>query len=201
MHLECPHDADPIVGMQTGRHGRVDLGQAGVRVAQCLQLGPECRIAGGQHRQWPDERGQPEGCPAHDDDVVGAGPGLVHGRQEVGHVEILVGLTHVHGAVGEAGPDLGWRLGRSDVHAPVDSHGVGTDEGGTPPLSQLQRQIGLARARRTAQQQHSHDLTPDGIDQLAHLELDKVLGHGATGAPLDAVADLVAQPVQRQSPA
>src|SRR6478736_6412416 len=90
----------------------------------------------------PADEERPVASPADRGDV-GAGCRLVAGDAGLlGHVE------DVELVVGDAAPLVGGQLGRADVHAAVELHGVGVDDLTTEPRGEVEGQVGLARRRR-----------------------------------------------------
>jgi hypothetical protein len=53
---------------------------------------------------------------------------LIREADKVSGVELLIGVAYVDEVMGQSRPDSRRRLGRADIHAPIDLHGIGGDD-------------------------------------------------------------------------
>ena len=155
-HLQRPHDAADVGGLDAGRGVGVDLGQLGVEAsappgaaAASSSLGPQRTVLGREGHRVDDGLHVQAGA-AHEQGPAparldvgdrGAGFGL-----EAHHRPLLVGVAHVDEVMRDAGPLGGRGLGGADVHAAVHLHRVHRDDlDVVERLGDLQREPRLAR--------------------------------------------------------
>src|SRR6478609_3314999 len=155
--LEGPDHPSAVAGQDSGGSPWVESEQPRVHrvTTDHLGLGLEAPAHGGvggrdlepveggsDVEARPADEERPVASPADRGDV-GAGCRLVAGDAGLlGHVE------DVELVVGDAAPLGGGQLGRADVHAAVELHGVGVDDLTTEPRGEVEGQVGLARRRR-----------------------------------------------------
>jgi hypothetical protein len=137
-HLEGPHDAPAVPGLDAVRGGRigdrqpaVEGADAGGRGRLLLEAGPHLRPLAGE-REPVDHGLEVQAGAAHEQRPpsprLDAGQRPGGGGREAGDGEVLVGVGEVEEVDGHLGPLGRGRLGRADVHPPVDAHGVDGDE-------------------------------------------------------------------------
>lgn len=73
---------------------------------------------------------------------------------EFSYVEGVVDVADVDEVVGNEGPLVGGRFGRSDVHAAIDLHRVGGDDLAAHGCSEGERQLRFARSCRPRDDEH-----------------------------------------------
>ena len=152
--LQRPHDPAPVAGQHRRRGGGVDGGQAGVQRRRSdggqlrLQLRAQHRI-GARELQLVHHRlhVQPRAADQHRG-ATGAAQVLddrprrpLVGRDGGG----LGDVQDVEQVVRNAGALGGARLGRADVHPPVEGHRVGVDDLPAQGRGELDAEAGLAR--------------------------------------------------------
>ena len=130
MHLERPHDADAVVGVEPardlGRHRlepRVERGRPRRRRHR-LQLAPELGVPRRRRVEPPHERADVEARAAHDDGQPAVPADPLDGRERVGaearRLVAFVGVHDVDQVMGDGGALGRGRLARGGVEPPVD---------------------------------------------------------------------------------
>ena len=153
--LERPLDAAAVAGLDAVGGDGVERPQAieqDVDVGLLLEVGAGVGVLARQVEVV--EHGRQVEPGAGDEQRPAAAPGdrplgLGVGGAVVGDGERLVGVDEIEAVVGHGGPVGGRRLGRADVHAPVDLHGVdGHDLGAGDLRRRRHRHVRLPRRRR-----------------------------------------------------
>ena len=158
--LERAQDAHPVVRVQPGGRRGIDLSQARVqrRDPGRLRLGrqppPHLRVDRRRVEQAAQQRLEVEPGAAHDDRHRSRGVQRADQRpREPGEVRGIEGLVRGHDVdqvVRHRRPLGRGRLGRADVHAPVDLHRVGADHLPVQGAGHRDPDPGLADGRRPA---------------------------------------------------
>jgi hypothetical protein len=162
-HFKGANDAAEIMGVQTDGRGGIDAGQSVVEDMTADPLG-----FGGQPlaevvvRRWAIEQAMEQGFevqrrPADEKHLPPAPLNVpATGRrllQPPGDAGRLPGIEHVQQMVRHALSFVGTGLGRANVHAPVEGHGIHRDDFRAQLLSQSNAEPRLAGAGWAGQDQ------------------------------------------------
>ncbi|MNG93350.1 hypothetical protein D3C79_523150 [compost metagenome] len=182
VHLQRPDQPLRVVGVDTRRRLRVNLGQLTVQLGQAQRLGLGFQL--GTHRgigrrhvgQAIDQRLVIEHGAAHQQRDLAARGDLGHGLQGIGtelRSRIALGrVANVDQPVRVSGEDFFRRLGRTDVHAAVDQRRIDADQLARQYFGQLDGQVGLA-GRRRAHQEYCRGLAAHFIDRAGKVCPDR----------------------------
>ena len=140
----------PVRRLHPRRADRVEHDEPGVQVGRCGATLVQLRLERGRHLgeaardlEVVDDGAQVEPR-ATDEQRVMPAPGdavqrLACRPLELGHREVLVRIDQVEEMVRHGSPRLGPGLGRPDVHAAVDAHGVDRDDLAVAPAQGQRR--------------------------------------------------------------